>query len=110
MLTTLKIVLVLENNHVVIGSVTDNMANLSLSKMLSIDIITEKNYQQHLHVSKCIDTKAIQVVPVWFGCKISLDHIEKMTFQDTTNYLLLKPQTHQRLLLHLHECSQCYKM
>ena len=92
--------LVLENNHVVIGSVTDNMTALSLSKLLSIHIITEKNYQQHLHVNKFIDAKAIPVVPAWFGCKISLDHIEKMTFQDTTKYLLLKQQTHQRLFLH----------
>ena len=30
LLTALKIVLVLENNHVVIGSVTDNMTALSL--------------------------------------------------------------------------------
>ena len=63
-------------------------------------IITEKNYQQHLHVNKFIDTKDIQVIPVWFGCKISLDHTEKMTFPDTAKYLLLNPQNHQRLLLH----------
>ena len=47
LLTTLKIVSVWENNHVVIGSVTDNMTALSLSKLLSMNIITEKNYQQH---------------------------------------------------------------
>ena len=76
------------------------MTALSLSKLLSMHIITEKNYQQHLHVNKFIDTKAIQVVPAWFGCKISLDHIENMTFQDTAKYILLKPQTHHRLLLH----------
>ena len=76
------------------------MTALSLSKLLSIYIITEKNYQQPLHVNKFIDTNAIQIVPAWFGCKISLDHIEKMIFQDTAKYLLLKPQTHQRLLLH----------
>ena len=100
LLTTLKIVLVQENNHVVIGSVTDNMTALSLSKLLSMHIITEKNYQQHLHVNKFIDTKAIQVVPAWFGCKISLDHIEKMNLQDTAKYLLLKLQTHHILFLH----------
>ena len=98
--TTLKLVSVLENNHVVIGSLTDNMTAMSLSKLLSIHIITEKNYQQHLHVNRFIDTKAFQVVAAWFGCNISLDHIEKMSFQDTTKYLLLKLQTHDRLLLH----------
>ena len=100
LLTTLKIVSVLENNHVAIGSLTDNITALSLLKLLSIHITAEKNYQQHLHVNKFIDTKAIQVAPAWFGCQISLDHIEKMSFQDTTKYLLLKPQTHHRLLLH----------
>ena len=100
LLTTLKIVSVLENNHVVIGSLTDNMTALSLSKLLSIHIITEKNYQQHLHVNRFIDTEAIQVIAAWFGCNISLDHIEKMSFQDRAKYLLLKPQTHDRLLLH----------
>ena len=63
LLTTCKIVSVLENNHVVIGSLTDSITALSLSKLLSIHIITEKNYQQHLYVNKFIDTKAIQVVP-----------------------------------------------
>ena len=87
MLTTHKIVSVIENNHVVIGSLTDNITALPL---LKLHIIT-KNYQQHLHVYKFIDTKANQVVPAWFGCQISLDHIEKMSFQDTTKYLLLKP-------------------
>ena len=100
LLTTHKIVSVLENNHVVIGSLTDNITALSLLKLLPIHIITEKNYQQHLHVNKFIDTKAIQVVPAWFGCQILLDHIEKRSFQDTTKYLLLKQQTHHRLLLH----------
>ena len=100
LLTTHKIVSVLENNHVVIGFPTDNITALSLSKLLSIHIITEKNYEQHLHLNTFIDTKAIQIVPAWFGCQISLDHIEKMSFQDTTKYLLLKPQTHHRLLLH----------
>ena len=100
LLTTLKIVSVLENNHVVIGSLTDYMTALSLSKLLSIHIITEKNYQQHLHVNSFIDTKAIQVVATWFGCNISLDHIETMSFQDRAKYLLLKPQTYDRLLLH----------
>ena len=82
---------VLENNHVVIESLTDNMTALSLSKLLLIHIITEKNYQQQLHVNRFIDTRAIQVVAAWFGCKISLDHIEKMSFQDTAKYLLVKP-------------------
>ena len=90
LLTTLKIVSVIENNHVVIGSLTDNMTALSLSKLLSINTITEKNYQQHLHVNRFIDTKAIQVVVAWFGFKISLDHIEKMSFQDRAKYLLVK--------------------
>ena len=66
------------------------MTALSLSKPLSIHMITEKNYQQHLHVNRFIDTKAIQVVAAWFGCKISLNHIEKMNFQDTAKYLLVK--------------------
>ena len=79
LLTALKIVSVLENNHVVIGSLTDNMTARSLSKPLSIYIITEKIYQQHLHVNIFIDTKAIQVVAAWFCCNISLDHIEKMS-------------------------------
>ena len=51
LLTTLKIVLVWENNHVVIGSVTDYMTALSFSKLLSMHIITEKNNQQHLHLN-----------------------------------------------------------
>ena len=45
LLTTCKIVSVLENNHVVIGSLTDNITALSLLKLLSIHIITERNYQ-----------------------------------------------------------------
>ena len=76
------------------------MTVLSLSKLLSIHIITEKNYPQHLHVNRFIDTKAIQVVAAWLGCNISLDHIEKMSFKDTAKYLLLQPQTRDRLLLH----------
>ena len=99
LLTTLTTVSVLDNKHVVIGSLTDNMTALSLSKLLSIHTITEKNYQQHLHVIRFIDTKAIQVVAPWFGCNISLDHIEKMSFQDRAKYLLLKPPAHDRLLL-----------
>ena len=91
LLTTLKIVSVLENNNVVIGSLTDNMTALSLSRLLSIHIITEKNYQQNLHMNRFIDRKSIQVVAAWFGCKISLDHIEKMNFQDTAKNLLVKP-------------------
>ena len=51
-------------------------------------------------MNRFIDTKAIQVVAAWFGCNISLDHIEKMSFHDRAKYLLLKPQTHDRLLLH----------
>ena len=93
LLTALKIVSVLENKHVVTGSLTDNMTALSLSKLLSIHIITEKNCQQHLHVYRFIDTKVIQVVAAWFGCNISPDHIETMSFQDRAKYLLLKPQT-----------------
>ena len=98
LLTTLKIVSVLENNHVVIGWVTDNMTGLAVSKLLSLHIITEKNYQQHFHVHRFIDAKAIHVA-AWFGSNISLHHIEKMCFQDTAKYLLVKPQTHDRLLL-----------
>ena len=62
LLTTLKIVSVLENDHVFIGSLTDIMTALSLSKLLSVHIITEKSYQQYLHLNRFIDTKAIQVV------------------------------------------------
>ena len=58
------------------------------------------NYQQHLHVNRFIGMKAIQVVAAWFGCNILLDHIETMSFQERAKYLLLKPQTHDRLLLH----------
>ena len=66
-MTTLKIVSVIENKHVGIGSLTDIMTAPSLSKLLSIHMITEKNYQLHLHVSRCIDTKAIQGDAAWFG-------------------------------------------
>ena len=110
LLTTCKIVSVLENNHVVIGSLTDNITVLSLLKLLSIHIITEKNHQHHLHVNKFIDTKAIQVVPAWFGCQISLDHIEKMSFQDTTNIFCLNHKLITDYCYIMYECGRCYKM
>ena len=50
-----------------------------------------------MHVNRFIDTKAIQVVAAWFGCNISL---ESMSCQDRAKYNQLKPQTHDRLLLH----------
>ena len=113
LLTMLKIVSVLKNNDVVIGSLTDNMTALSLSKLISIHIITEKNYHQHLHVNSFIDTKATQVVAAWFGCKISLNHIEKMSFQDTAKYLLVKPLNDKLVTDYcyiIYDCGKCYKM
>ena len=50
-------------------------------------------------MNRFIDTEAIKVIAAWFGCNISLDHIEKMSSQDRAKYLLLKPQTCDRLLL-----------
>ena len=51
-------------------------------------------------MNRFIDTKAIQVIAAWFGCNISHDYVENMSFQDKAKYILLKPQTHDRLLIH----------
>ena len=86
----------------VIANVADGIA--------TIHIITEKNYQEHLHVNRFVDTKAIQVAAAWFGCNISLDNVENMSFQDRAKYILLKPQLLIDYCYIIYECGECYKM
>ena len=51
------------------------VTELEMTLKMTGNDITEKNYQQNLHVNRFIDTKAIQVVAAWFGCNMSVDHI-----------------------------------
>ena len=110
LLTTLKIVSVLQNNHVVIGSLTDNMTALSLSKLLSIHIITEENYQHYLHVNRFIATKAIQLLLPGLAVIYQLIIFRKRAFKIEKNIFCLNHKLMTDYCYIIYECGKCYIM
>ena len=110
LLTTLKIVSVLENNDVVIVSLTDNMTSLSLSKLLSIHIITKKNYQQHLHVNSVIDTKLSKLLLPGLAVIYHLIILRKWAFKIEQNIFCLNHKPMRDYCYIIYECGKCYKI